>query len=149
MPQPRRTILHVDDDRSMLHFVRKRLEMEGYQVVSLEQPERTIDTLLNHDCRVVILDVQMPTTNGLELLSQIKQYDGGVQVIMLTGLVSMSTVLESLRRGAEACLFKPVIDFQELLDALTATFQKLDCWWQTLEELNRRRAEERAPTSVH
>lgn len=148
MARPRRTVLHIDDDRSMLHLVRKRLELEGYQVVSLEHPDRLIDVLLQHDCRVVLLDVQMPTQNGLDLLSQIKHYDGGIQVVMLTGLVSMNTVLESMRRGAEACLFKPVRDFDDILHALSTTFEKLDRWWQTLEELSRRRSEERDIASV-
>lgn len=148
MARPRRTVLHIDDDRSMLHLVRKRLELEGYQVISLEHPDRLIEVLLQHDCRVVLLDVQMPTQNGLDLLSQIKQYDGGIQVVMLTGLVSMNTVLESMRRGAEACLFKPVRDFNDILHALSTTFEKLDRWWQTLEELSRRRSEERDIASV-
>ena len=148
MVRPQRTVLHVDDDRSMLHLVRKRLECDGYQMISLEQPERLIETLLKHDCRVVLLDVQMPTHNGLDLLSQIKQYDGGIQVIMLTGLVSMNTVLESLRRGAEACLFKPVRQFDDILHALSTTFEKLDRWWETLEELNERRCEQRETAPV-
>lgn len=143
MLRPRRAVLHIDDDRSMLHLVSKRLQGEGYEVISLDDPERTIETLLAHDCRVVLLDVQMPGRNGLDLLSEIKQYDGGIQVIMLTGLVSMNTVLESLRRGAEACLFKPIRNFDTTLEALTATFEKLDRWWVTLEDLSRRRAEER------
>lgn len=143
MAQPKRTVLHVDDDKSMLHLVRKRLESQGYEVISLDDPTRTIQMLLDHDIRVVLLDVQMPGISGLDLLSQIKQYDGGVQVIMLTGLVSMNTVLESLRRGAEACHFKPIDDFAGVVASLAATFDKLDNWWHTLEDLNRRRLEER------
>jgi DNA-binding NtrC family response regulator len=144
----RRTILHVDDDRLMLTIVRQRLEAEGFEVVSLDDPRQAIPTLLDRNCRVVLLDVQMPHINGLELLSQIKKYDGGVQVIMLTGLVSMNTVLESLRRGAEACLFKPVLDFDPLHEALTATFVKLEHWWTTLAELNRRRLQEREVSTL-
>jgi DNA-binding response OmpR family regulator len=144
MAHTRRTVLHIDDDRLMLQLVADRLKREGYEVISIDDPSQAVSTLLDHDCRVVLLDIQMPGQNGLELLSSIKQYDGGVQVIMLTGLVSMNSVLESLRRGAEACVFKPLVDFGELLGALELTFDKLERWWRTLEDLGRRRAEERA-----
>jgi phenylacetyl-CoA:acceptor oxidoreductase subunit 2 len=78
--------------------------------------------LLVRDCRVVLLDIDMPQINGLEALREIKQHDGGIQVIMLTGLVSMNTVLESMRLGAESCLFKPVTDVAPLLDAIEAAW---------------------------
>jgi len=47
--------------------------------------------------------------------------------------------LQSLRMGAEACLFKPVRDIEPLVGAIDDAFRKLDRWWQALEELSRRR----------
>lgn len=143
----RRAVLHVDDDPQLLRIVSARLGSQGYEVISLSDPTRTIATLLEHNCRLVILDVEMPQSNGLEVLSQIKEFDGGVQVIMLTGLVSMNCVLESMRRGAEACHFKPVLDYTELIASLDAAFIKVKHWWQTLQELVRRRQDKSSPTS--
>jgi DNA-binding NtrC family response regulator len=138
-----RTILHVDDDPAVRHLVERRLAAAGYQVMGLDDPEQAIAALVDNDCRVVILDVDMPATSGLELLTRIKQFDEGIQVIMLTGLVSIDTVLESMRRGAEACLFKPLLDLADLISVLQAAFQKLDRWWLALADLNRRRTAER------
>jgi DNA-binding NtrC family response regulator len=146
MNSTQRRVLHVDDDRLIRELVAHRLTADGYEVISLADPRDAISTLLAHDCRVVILDVEMPELNGLELLSQIKAYDGGVQVVMLTGLVSMTSVLESLRRGAEACHFKPIEDFSELQATLEATFAKLDAWWNTLADLARRKQLGNLPT---
>ncbi|HTN76696.1 MAG TPA: response regulator [Pirellulaceae bacterium] len=140
-----RNVLHVDDDPQMLRIVGERLRSRGYNVISLGDPTQTIGTLLDHNFRVAILDIDMPGISGLDLLSQIKEYDGGVQVIMLTSLVSMNSILESMRRGAEACLFKPVLNFDEIYSTLDASFQKLDRWWKTLEELTRRRQAELPP----
>jgi DNA-binding NtrC family response regulator len=137
----RRTILHVDDDPQMLRILGVKLRTQGYDVVSLDDPARTIPALLDSHCRAVILDIDMPGVSGLEVLSQIKEYDGGVQVIMLTGLVSMNSVLESMRRGAEAVIFKPILDYDELYAALEAMFIKLHRWRHTLQELTRRRHE--------
>lgn len=142
MHSTERVILHVDDDRLMTEIVRERLEPYGYRVIPVNDPSSIIDVLVRNNCRVVLLDVQMPQANGLEVLTQIKQYDGGVLVIMLTGLVSMTSVLESMRRGAEACLFKPLNDLAPLLKTLDAAFQKIDHWWDTLQDLTSRRKAE-------
>jgi len=77
---------------------------------------------------------------------EIKAYDGGIQVLMLTGVTSMNSLLQSFRFGAEACLFKPLNDYQPLCNALEDTFRKIDRWWDALEELSQRRCQEHAVT---
>lgn len=143
MHKTERLVLHIDDDRLMTEIVRERLAPLGYHTIPVNDPSNVVELLVRHNCRVVLLDVQMPQANGLEVLTQIKQYDGGVLVIMLTGLVSMTSVLDSMRRGAEACLFKPVSDMRPVTMALEAAFVKIDHWWNTLEDLTSRRREER------
>lgn len=137
-----RLVLHVDDDENFLKLTKHRLSNKGYSVDSLNRPEQALKYLLNSNCRVCILDIDMPRLNGLELLQEIKAYDGGIQVIMVTGLVSQMTVLESLRGGAEACFFKPMPNFDPLLEALDATFVKVERWWQCLHDLKNRRQTE-------
>ena len=138
---PRR-VMHVDDDVQFARIVRRKLETAGIEVQSVHDPEQVLDELLLSDCRVVILDIDMPSTTGMELLQQIKQQDGGVQVVMLTGIVTMSTVLQSMRCGAEACVFKPIHDADRLLTAVKACFEKIDRWWQALQELKERKLAE-------
>lgn len=136
-----RTILHVDDDPSVHRIVTTALQKEDYDIISLEDPTQVSQELLKSGARVVLLDIDMPQIDGLTLLRQIKEQDGGVQVIMLTGFVSMNTVLRSMRWGAEACVFKPLTDFNPLLTSVRAAFDKIDFWWDTLHELNQRKAQ--------
>ena len=142
-----RAILHVDDDPQITRIVAAQLEKHGYQVTQLHDPREALDAIVRSQHRIVLLDIDMPGLSGLELLRQIKAFDGGIQALMLTGVVSMSAVLQSLRYGAEACFFKPLDDYQPLLDAVEATFAKIDRWWITLEELTRRRREGTAAQS--
>lgn len=135
----------MDDDPTMTDFVTQQLTKEGYDVVSINNPTQVIPMLIQKDCRVVILDIDMPQISGLELLDDIKQFDGGIQVIMLTGVVTTTNVLRSFRRGAEACFFKPIDDFQPIVDALEDAFGKIDRWWNTLEELIDRKQIESEP----
>ena len=135
-----RTVLHIDDDPAILRIVSQALKAEECEVVSLSDPTLALQELRKTGARTVVLDIDMPQMDGLTLLKKIKDYDGGIQVIMLTGLVTMDSVLKSLRLGAEACLFKPLHDFQPLRNAVEASFEKIDYWWATLHELKERKS---------
>jgi len=137
-----RHILHVDDDPQITTLVAKYLNAHGYQATAIHDPCQVIHRLPQFQERVVLLDIDMPLINGLELLKQIKAFDGGIQVVMLTGLVTMTTVLQSLRLGAEACHFKPITDIRPLIDALDGCFRKIERWWATLDDLSARRKSE-------
>lgn len=146
MNMPRR-ILHVDDDPQITTLVAVRLEQRGYRSTALNDACQVIQQLRNFHERVLILDVDMPQIDGLDLLKQIKFFDGGIQVVMLTGLVTMTTVLESLRLGAEACLFKPITEIEPLVGAIESCFQKIERWMASLDELSRRRKGESGPVA--
>jgi len=135
-----RSILHIDDDPNLLRIVSKKLNLRGYEVHSLDDAKLTSRELVTSGARLVLLDVDMPDIDGLTVLQDIKNHDGGIQVIMLTGLVSMNTVLQSMRGGAEACVFKPIADLEPLTTAIDAAFAKIDRWWMSLDELNQRKS---------
>ena len=119
-------------------MVATRLKKYGYQVSPVNDPSQALKEMMCNQWRVVLLDIDMPEINGLDLLREIKAYDGGIHVIILTGLVQINVVLQSFRWGAEACIFKPVDDIEPLLAVLDDTFRKINRWWNTLEELSQR-----------
>jgi DNA-binding response OmpR family regulator len=135
----RKTILHIDDDPQLTRLVAQYLGPLGYEVTSLNDPEQTLRVLSDSHHRVVLLDIEMPNVNGLTLLQEIKRAYGGSQVIMLTGLVSVQTLLQSHRWGAEYCIFKPLTSGAPLVEAIEAAFRKIDHWWNALEELSKQR----------
>ncbi len=139
------TILHVDDDKCMLRFVKKLLSGFDYDVVSVQDSSQALDALAASNARLVILDIDMPEIDGLTLLEHIKTYDGGVLVIMLSGVVTMMTALEAMRMGAEACVFKPINDLQPLQSAIEAAFLKIESWENAIRELEQRRSAELTP----
>lgn len=133
-----RAIIHIDDDPQITRMVATRLKKYGYQVSPFNDPSQALKEMMCNQWRVILLDIDMPEINGLDLLREIKAYDGGIQVIILTGLVQMNVVLQSFQWGAEACIFKPVDDIEPLLTVLDDTFRKINRWWDTLEELSQR-----------
>jgi two-component system response regulator GlrR len=135
-PRVPRSIIHVDDDPALSRMVAHRLKSKGIEVHSINDPTKALDEILKRNCRLVLLDIDMPKINGIELLRQIKHADGGVQAIMLTGVVALSSALETYRIGAEACFFKPLEKIEPLVDAINDTFRKIDRWWETMNRLS-------------
>ncbi len=133
MRSDNREILHVDDDPQFTRLVAARLKSYGIQTCQLNDARECLDRVIYDGYRLVLLDIDMPHVDGLKLLDDIKQHDSGIQVVMLTGLVTMTSALRSFRLGAEACLFKPMEDFAPLVEAIHRAFRKIDGWWQTLE----------------
>jgi len=144
-----RTVLHVDDDPQFTRVLSHMLQRKGYEVASLNDPQQVLSEIIRNGYRIVLLDIDMPGIDGIELLRRIKEYDGGVQVIMVTGLVTLSNAMAAFRRGAEACYFKPMDDFGPLVQSIESTFHKIEHWWQALHDLTRqrRKAEVAIPVS--
>ncbi len=138
-PRTRRSVFHVDDDLVVTRMIGQQLEAAGYHHIAVNDSTAAFERLLASQARVVLLDIMMPGKTGLELLDQIKAHDGGIQVIMLTGQVDLSTTMHAMRHGAEACFFKPLNDAAPLLESLEQTFRKIDRWWTALEDLHGRR----------
>jgi DNA-binding response OmpR family regulator len=143
-----RKILHIDDDPQFTRLMQLELQSAGFQVDALNDERQWEETLLHGGYRVVLLDMEMPYISGGQVLRKIKQHDGAIQVIMLTGLVRMFVVLDSLRDGAEYCFFKPLVDTKPLVQAIEATFARIDHWRQTVAELRSSMLDLRASTST-
>lgn len=129
----------MDDDPALLRLVAGFGATAGFEIVGTSEPLTALELIIKHNYRMVICDVDMPGLNGLDLLKQIKQHDGGILVTMLTGVVTMNTVLESLRLGAEACFFKPIESPKPLIQQLKRSHEKIQLWWATLRELQGRK----------
>jgi DNA-binding NtrC family response regulator len=134
-------VLHVDDDQAMLDIVRMSLQKRGYKVISISDPTIALKAIAECAARVVILDIDMPGKDGLTLLKEIKQRDAGIQAIMLTGMVSMGTILHATGLGAEECVFKPLKELREVGDAVDRCFANIERWWSALREWMERRNE--------
>jgi len=134
-------ILHVDDDPAILAIVAQALSSRGYTPHSISEPDLVLPWLAQCSTRIVILDIDMPKKDGITLLREIKKFDGGIQVIMLTGLVSMGSIIRATRLGAEDCHFKPLDCLDGLLDSVDRAFAKQQRWWQVMQEWKDRRIE--------
>lgn len=135
----RRIVLHVDDDPMFTRLAGAMLERGGYESESIHNPLEAIDAIQQGQHRIVLLDIHMPKRSGLKVLSDIKALDAGIQVIMLTGLVNETTILEAMHGGARQCLFKPVTSPEKLIEAIDDAWKTTESWWRTMHDLTERR----------
>ena len=100
-------LLVVDDDAAIREFVKLTLSMAGYEVVFAGDGDEVPIALVEHTPRMLIMDVSMPHTNGLDALRQVRASGSDVPVIMLTALGADEDKLEAFEAGADDYLVKP------------------------------------------
>ncbi|HEX6039649.1 response regulator [Longimicrobium sp.] len=112
-PDERRsaTVLAVDDDPSILEAVRFVLEPHGVRVEALAEPERFWEALESSAPDVVLLDVDMPRVNGLELCRVLRNDPRwkSVPVVFLTSRADPTTVQAVFAAGADDFVSKPFV----------------------------------------
>jgi diguanylate cyclase (GGDEF)-like protein len=103
------TLLLVDDDREHLNVLSSLLRGK-YQVLSANSGQEAIVTLEQEVIDLVLLDVQMPTTNGYEFCERLKASPAtvAIPIIFVTGCVSAEDEIHGLSVGAVDYVYKPI-----------------------------------------
>lgn len=105
-------VLVVDDDQAQRLSVRSALESsKKFKVEEAFDGINALEKIKASTSRhfdIVILDVDMPRLNGLETLKQIKEFDPGIIVLMLTAHATVEVAVQAVRDGAYNFLSKPI-----------------------------------------
>src|SRR2546429_742379 len=113
--------LVVDDDQVLRKLIAEQLVKAGFDAQPASSGRQALDILRESDYDVVLLDIMMPDTSGLDALREIRKMDDPPEVIMLTGDTSLTTGIEAMRHGAYDYLTKPAT-----LDEIEAVICKAD-----------------------
>ncbi len=101
-------IFLVDDDDLIVSMVSRTLKNEGYEVRSQTSDFRTVaEVIVAWSPDVVLLDIKLPETNGIEILEELKGRSITSQVIMLTSDDNLETAVKCMKLGAADYLTKP------------------------------------------
>ena len=110
-------ILIVDDEERMCESLGRLLSKEGYSVVTATSGNRALEEMRKESFDAAIIDVKMPGMDGVTLLKELKEWNPGLGVIMMTSYGNIDTYLSSMNMGAFEYLMKP-INFDELKNVL-------------------------------
>lgn len=123
MTAENRRILIIDDERPILLTLEALLGRHGYQPETAANASYGLRQLKSNPPAVVLLDLQLPDADGLEMLAQIKAEHPDTQVIILTAHDSLNNAIESIKRGAYHFISKPYAP-EELLSLIEKALEK-------------------------
>jgi DNA-binding response OmpR family regulator len=101
-------IVIAEDDELMLKTLEFRLKRDGHEIFLARDGKVALDLIAEHLPDLVITDIMMPYSTGLEIVGSVKQkYPDKIKVIVLSGMGQESVILEAFRLGADDYITKP------------------------------------------
>ena len=125
MAHPKNALI-VDDESHVRAFMRLLLREVGIEECwEAADGASAVQLTQLHKPQLVILDINLPGLNGLQVLAQMKQFDPDLPVVMVTSQSSLSTVNEAARLGASGYLLKHSRK-EDTLKALREVIESID-----------------------
>jgi CheY-like chemotaxis protein len=117
---PMRRILLVDDSPIAREPLARLLAYEGYDVLAACNGLEALDTLRHHPIDLLLLDVNMPKMNGIQLLESLRQQDRykNLSVIAVTGSLERAHLSRLRELGVNEILTKARFKIDELLNCV-------------------------------
>ena len=100
-------IMLVEDEKITRKTLTDILKKENYDVSSFGDGTEALNSLKNIKYDVIVTDLRLPGTNGLDILKSTKELDAKTVVIIITAYATVETAIESLKLGAYDYLLKP------------------------------------------
>jgi CheY-like chemotaxis protein len=118
-----KTILVVDDEKTVRDVLKITLERAGYDVCLAENGEQALSVIEKRDIAMAICDVVMPKMDGLELLAKVKASMPSLPVFMITGMSGKYRAENVTAAGADGFIAKPFSNM-DIVEAVKNGLQK-------------------------
>lgn len=116
-------ILVAEDDASLAKFLRKGLETENYAVDVVGDGEEAQALAERYDFDLLLLDVNLPSRNGFDVLAHLRKKKPGLPVLLLTAQGRVEDRVRGLDLGADDYIVKP-FSFSELCARIRALLRR-------------------------
>lgn len=100
-------ILIVDDEAFIRENLERIISEDGYRPISTESPEEAIGIVAEEDISLVLLDLNLGSSSGLDVLRAMRDVDPDILVIIITGYGTVESAVEALKIGAYDYIKKP------------------------------------------
>jgi len=101
------TILVVDDDQNIQEVIIDRLESLNCRVLIAHNGKECLEVLEHQRPQMVLLDIEMPGMNGLEVLREIRKREYDVSVVMISAYGTIDRAVQAMKGGAYDFIPKP------------------------------------------
>ena len=103
-------ILVVDDERLIRESLYEILRIDGFRAHMAASGEEALNLMKGQKVDIVLTDMKLPKMSGLDLLSDVKQSNPEIDVILITGYGSIESAVEAMKKGAYDYITKPIND---------------------------------------
>ncbi|HEQ8324815.1 TPA: two-component system response regulator CovR [Streptococcus pyogenes] len=117
-------ILIIEDEKNLARFVSLELQHEGYEVIVEVNGREGLETALEKEFDLILLDSMLPEMDGFEVTRRL-QTEKTTYIMMMTARDSIMDVVAGLDRGADDYIVKPFA-IEELLARIRAIFRRQD-----------------------
>src|SRR3954466_3435961 len=114
------SILIIDDEAAIRESLETLLELEGYRIATAENGEDGLARIAERPFDLILLDFALPDRNGLEILTDIRDRDPNLAVIMITAYGTVEDAVRAMQSGAVNFLQKPWDNEKLLADVRAA-----------------------------
>ena len=116
-------LLIVEDEESLRKPVKKFLESKGFAVDEAEDGNIAKEKILTNEYDCILLDLNLPEKDGIDVAKEIREEGNGVPIIMVTARSQMYNKLEGFDSGADDYITKP-FDLNELVARINALIKR-------------------------
>jgi DNA-binding response OmpR family regulator len=120
MESEKKKLLFIDDEKDFLGICKKFFELKNFKVYTATRGNTGLETAKTENPDLIIMDIRMPESNGIEVLKQLRRFNKDVKVIMLTGFGTAENLQDSSNLGISDFLSKP-FDLDTLLSIVNET----------------------------
>lgn len=100
-------VLVIEDTMTIAMVFRAWLNRKGIETIHAPTGAEGLEMIRAGRCRAVLLDLQLPDTNGIEILKEIQREEFDVAVVVVTASGSINNAVEAMRLGAYDFIVKP------------------------------------------
>lgn len=101
------TLLIVDDEKAQRQVLLGDLKSRGYKVLEADSAETALDIVRKNLIDVILTDLKMPGASGIDLLTNLKEINPEISVVIMTAYASVETAVQALKNGAYDFITKP------------------------------------------
>ena len=116
------SVLVVDDENGVLQSFNMVLS-SGYNVFLADTGKKALDIFTRNSIDLILLDILMPGTNGLDLLKKFKALDPNTEIIMVSAVKEVQTAVKAMKYGAYDYVVKPFV-VEEILNIVGRALEK-------------------------
>jgi len=117
-----KSILIIDDEENIRKYLGRALAKDGFDVFTAEYGKEGLNLLVRKHIDIVLLDLNLPDINGLDVLKEIKEVDVQSVIIIITAYGDITSAVEAMRLGAYDYLTKP-FDIEDIKIVINKAFK--------------------------